>query len=51
MTGAEALMDEYEGPYPAAIQVLEAGLKDVLQFFHFYRIDHRKISSTICWNV
>ena len=46
MTGAEALMDEYEGPYPAAIQVLEAGLKDALQFFHFYRIDHRKISST-----
>jgi len=46
MTYAEALMDEYEGPYPAAIQVLEAGLEDSLQFYHFHQIDHRKITST-----
>lgn len=46
MTYAEALMDEYEGQYPAAIQTLEAGLEDSLQFYHFKQIDHRKISST-----
>lgn len=46
MTCAEALMDEYEGQYPATIQVLEAGLEDSLQFYHFHQIDHRKISST-----
>jgi len=39
-------MDEYEDKYPAAIQTLEAGLEDSLQFFHFQQVDHRKISST-----
>jgi len=43
---AEALMDEYEKQYPAAIQMLEAGLEDSLQYYHFQQIDHRKISST-----
>ena len=46
MTYAEALMDEYEGQYPVAIQVLEAGLEGSQQFCHFHQIDHRKISST-----
>jgi len=43
---AETLMDEYEGKYPAAIQILESGLEDSLQFYHFEQVDHRKISST-----
>lgn len=43
---AETLMDEYEGKYPTAIQVLESGLEDSLQFYHFEQVDHRKISST-----
>lgn len=43
---AENLMDEYEDKYPAAIQTLEGGLEDSLQFFHFKQVDHRKISST-----
>lgn len=46
ITYAEALMDEYEGRYPAAIQILETGLEDFLQFYHFEQMDHRKISST-----
>ena len=32
--------------YPDAIQCLEEGLEDSLQFFHFDFIDHRRISST-----
>lgn len=32
--------------YPAAIEVLESGLEDSLQFYNFKLIDHRKISST-----
>jgi putative transposase len=43
---AELLMDEYEERYPSAIQVLEKGLEDSLQLFHFEQIDRRKISST-----
>jgi transposase-like protein len=43
---AEHLMDEYEVKYPAAIQLLESGLEDSLQFYHFEQVDHRKISST-----
>ena len=39
-------MDAYESQYPDAINVLEAGLEDSLQFYAFQRIDHRKISST-----
>lgn len=43
---AEALMDEYDNRYPEAIQVLEDGLEDSLQFYSFKQMDHRKISST-----
>ena len=43
---ANSLMDAYESQYPDAINVLEAGLEDSLQFYAFQRIDHRKISST-----
>lgn len=43
---AETLMDEYENRYPEAIQVLEDGLEDSLQFYSFKQMDHRKISST-----
>ncbi|MBN2250085.1 MAG: transposase, partial [Campylobacterales bacterium] len=32
--------------YPEAIECLEAGLEDSLQFFHFDSIDHGRISST-----
>lgn len=43
---ASNLMDAYENQYPEAIDVLEAGLEDSLQFYAFERIDARKISST-----
>ena len=39
-------IQEYESRYPEAIQCLEEGLEDSLQFFHFDFIDHRRISST-----
>ena len=43
---ARSLMDEYELRYPTAVETLEEGLEDSLQFFNFKEIDHRKISST-----
>jgi putative transposase len=43
---ANSIMDTYEHQYPTAIEVLEQGLEDSLQFYVFKRIDHRKISST-----
>jgi putative transposase len=43
---ANSLMDTYENQYPGAIEILEEGLEDSLQFYAFKRIDHRKISST-----
>ncbi|HWQ89486.1 MAG TPA: IS256 family transposase [Desulfitobacteriaceae bacterium] len=43
---ANSLMDSYEAQYPAAVDVLETGLEDSLQFYNFKQIDHRKISST-----
>lgn len=43
---SETLMDEYENRYSEAIQVLEEGLEDSLQFYAFTRMDARKISST-----
>lgn len=43
---AGLFINEYERKYPRAIAVLEAGLEDSLQYFHFGRIDNRKISST-----
>ena len=45
-TYAYTLMDTYEEQYPEAIEVLESGLDDSLQFYNFERIDSRKISST-----
>src|SRR5690606_41787058 len=36
---AETSMDEYEGKYPTAIQVLESGLEDSLQFYHSEQVD------------
>jgi len=43
---ANSLMDAYEKQYPAAVEVLESGLEDSLQFYNFKQIDHRKISSS-----
>ena len=43
---ANSLMDQYENLYPSAIEVLELGLEDSLQFYNFERMDFRKISST-----
>ena len=43
---AGLLINEYERKYPRAIAVLEAGLEDLLQYFHFGRSDSRKISAT-----
>jgi transposase-like protein len=42
---ANALIHEYEAPYPRVISILEEGLGDSLQFFSFQGIDARKISS------
>lgn len=39
-------VEEYQDKYPEAIECLEEGLEDSLQFFHFDFIDHRRISST-----
>jgi len=39
-------VEEYQDRYPEAIECLEAGLEDSLQFFHFDSIDHGRISST-----
>lgn len=43
---ATLLMDEYETQYSEAINILEEGLEDSLQFFNFAEIDSRKIAST-----
>jgi transposase-like protein len=43
---SKLFIQEYEARYPEAIQCLEEGLEDSLQFFHFDFIDHRRISST-----
>jgi len=43
---SKLFIQEYEGKYPEAIQCLEEGLEESLQFFHFDFIDHRRISST-----
>lgn len=43
---ANSLMDQYENLYSSAIEVLELGLEDSLQFYNFERMDFRKISST-----
>lgn len=43
---ARMFMDEYETRYPKAIETLESGLEDSLQYFQFNQIDSRRISST-----
>jgi len=43
---AQAIIQEFGQRYPKAIDVLEAGVEDSLQFYHFPRIDKRKISSS-----
>jgi putative transposase len=45
---ATQFIEEYEDRFPEAIQCLEEGLEDSLQFFHFMHFDKRKISSTNC---
>lgn len=39
-------IDEYSERFPKAIEVLEEGLEDSLQYYEFPEIDSRKISST-----
>jgi len=43
---AELIIEEYGSKYPKAIEVLEDGLEDSLQYYEFPEIDSRKISST-----
>ena len=43
---AGMVMDEYENRFPKAMEVLEAGLEDSLQYFQYEQISSRRISST-----
>ena len=43
---ANLLIEEYATKFPKAIEVLENGLEDSLQYYEFPEIDSRKISST-----
>ena len=43
---AAALVEQYAGKYPKAIETLEEGLEDSLAFFAFPKLDSRKIAST-----
>lgn len=43
---ANALAEEYEKRFPEAIQILEDGLEDSLQFYSFPALDSRKIASS-----
>ena len=43
---AERLMNKYGKRFPQAIECLENGLEDSLQFYEFPEIDHRKIATT-----
>ena len=43
---AAALVQEYAGKYPKAIETLEDGLEDSLSFYAFSKLDSRKIAST-----
>jgi len=43
---AQTLIEEYGDKYPEAIEALQEGLEDSLQFYHFPQIDKRRISST-----
>ena len=46
---AKMVMDDYEDKYPAAIEILESGLEDSLQFYNFDRIDLEKYLQQIYW--
>lgn len=43
---ADLLAEEYEKRFPEAIQILEDGLEDSLQFYSFPALDSRKIASS-----
>jgi len=43
---AAMIQEEFGKKFPEAIQVLQDGLEDSLQFHHFPQIDKRRISST-----
>jgi transposase-like protein len=43
---AGSLAEEYEKRFPEAIQILEDGLEDSLQFYSFPALDFRKIASS-----
>ncbi len=43
---AYSIIDEYGKKFPEAIEVMQSGLEDSLQFYHFPQIDKRRISST-----
>ena len=43
---AAQVIAEFKARFPEAIEVLEMGLEDSLQFYHFPQIDKRKASST-----
>ncbi|SMC08876.1 IS256 family transposase [Nitratiruptor tergarcus] len=43
---AQMIIDEYDKKFPEAIEVLQNGLENSLQFYHFPQIDKRRISST-----
>jgi putative transposase len=43
---AERLIQEYAAQFPRAVEVLENGLEDSLQYYEFPEVDARKISST-----
>lgn len=43
---AETIREEFGKKFPEAIEVLDSGLEDSLQFYHFPQIDKRRIGST-----
>ena len=43
---AQNIIDEYSKKFPKAIEILQEGLEDSLQFYHFPQIEKRRISST-----
>jgi len=40
-------MDAQEKLFPESVNILESGLESSLQFYHFEKIDARKIASII----
>jgi len=46
MRVAQNIIEEFSKKFPEAIEVLQNGLEDSLQFYHFTQIDKRRISST-----